>query len=28
MKVGTELMEFVCMENNKWLERHPGAVNH
>lgn len=28
MKAGTELMEFVCMENNKWLERHPGAVTH
>ena len=26
MKPGTELMEFVCMENNKWLERHaPGT---
>jgi hypothetical protein len=22
MKPGTELMEFVCMENNKWLARH------
>lgn len=22
MKPGTELMEYVCMENNKWLERH------
>lgn len=25
MKPGTELMEFVCMENNKWLERHYAA---
>ena len=22
MKPGTELMEYVCMENNKWLEKH------
>jgi hypothetical protein len=22
MKPGTELMEYVCMENNRWLERH------
>lgn len=22
MKPGTELMEFVCMENNKWMERN------
>jgi len=28
MKAGTELMEFVCMENNKWLERHLGAGAH
>ena len=28
MKPGTELMEFVCMENNKWLERHSGAGAH
>jgi len=28
MKPGTELMEFVCMENNKWLERHPCAGAH
>ncbi len=28
MKAGSELMEFVCMENNKWLERHPGVVAH
>jgi hypothetical protein len=25
MTPGTELMEFVCMENNKWLERHSAA---
>ena len=28
MKPGTELMEYVCMENNKWLERHLGAGAH
>lgn len=28
MKPGTELMEFVCMENNKWLERRYAAGDH
>ena len=28
MKPGTELMEFVCMENNKWLERNYAAGAH
>jgi hypothetical protein len=28
MKAGTELMEYVCMENNKWLERNYGKVAH
>ena len=26
MKPGTELMEFVCMENNKWIDRHSAAA--
>ena len=28
MAPGTELMEYVCMENNKWLERHLAAGAH
>lgn len=28
MKPGTELMEFVCMENNKWMERNHAAGAH